>query len=223
MKRTSPTYAVGVCLIGMAAGLMPTPAAAAGNAAVTTATVHAFPEGAVKTGASSTLVRNSNGATATFLSPNLTVGDVYTLWWVIFNHPENCSNGVCNLDDVVPFPGNVAAGVSLIYGAGHLIPTSGRGNFAAHLGVGDTRGAMFGPGLTDPLNAEIHVVLRTHGPVIPEMLDQQLSTFAGGCEVNTCANEISAEHRPSTDSTSTSLASIKSLLDRVAQRQGIRP
>lgn len=196
---------------------------AAGNAAVTTAAAHLFPDGPTKEGASSTLVRNNAGVTATILSPNLTVGDVYTVWWVIFNQPAKCSGGVCNLDDVVPFPGNAAAGVSLAYGTGQVIPSSGRGNFAAHLAVGDTTGAMFGPGLVDPLGAVIHVVLRTHGPVIPAMLDEQLSSFAGACSVNTCANEVIAEHNPLTDQNSVDLQTVKSLLERVAQRLGLRP
>lgn len=196
---------------------------AAGNAAVTATTAHAFPTGPAKEGSSSTLVRNNAGATVTFLSPGLKVGDVYTLWWVIFNEPAKCSGGVCNLDDVVPFPGNATAGVSLLYGGGHVIPTSGRGNFAADLASGDTSGAMFGPGLVDPLGAEIHVVLRTHGPVIPGSLDEQLSSFAGGCTANACANEISAEHKPLTDQNSVDLQTVKSLLERVAQRQGLRP
>lgn len=196
---------------------------AAGNAAVTTAAAHLFPDGPTKEGASSTLVRNDAGVTATFLSPDLKVGDVYTVWWVIFNRPANCSGGVCNLDDVVPFPGNTAAEVSLAYGTGQVIPTSGRGNFAAQLAVGDTAGAMFGPGLVDPLGAVIHVALRTHGPAIPGMLDEQLSSFAGGCSVNTCANEVIAEHNPLTDQNSVDLQAVRSLLERVAQRLGLRP
>jgi hypothetical protein len=220
--NTSRLAATAVLLI-LTAGFFPSHLSAAGNAAVTAATAHAFPAGPIKEGASTTLVRNNAGVTATFLSPDLKVGDVYTLWWVIVNQPANCSGGACNLDDVVPFPGNTAAGVSLLYGAGHVIPTSGRGNFAAHLAVGDTTGAMFGPGLVDPLGAEIHLVLRTHGPVIPGALDEQLSSFAGGCSVNTCANEISAEHKPLTDQNSVDLQAVKSLLERVAQRQGLRP
>jgi hypothetical protein len=215
--------AAAAALLMSTASFFPPDLSAAGNAAVTTTTAHLFPDGPTKEGASSTLVRNNAGATTTFLSPTLTVGDVYTLWWVVFNHPENCSGGICNLDDVLPFPGNTAAGVSLIYGAGHVIPTSGRGNFAAHLAVGDTTGAMFGPGLVNPLGAVIHVALRTHGPVIPAMLDEQLSSFAGGCSVNACANEIIAEHNPLTDQNSVDLEAVKSLLERLAQRQGLRP
>ncbi len=200
---------------------MPRPAAA--QAAVTTSSAHAFPDGPTKAGSSSTLVRNDAGVTATFLSPNMTVGDVYTFWWVIFNQPENCSGGVCGLDDVVPFPGNSVAGVSLVYGGGHIIANSGRASFGARLAAGDTDGAMFGPGLVDPVGAEIHIVLRTHGPVIPELLDAQLNTFGGACDVNTCANEISAEHQPLNDETAADVKAMRELLERVAVRQGIRP
>ncbi len=38
-------------------------------------------------------------------------------------------------------------------------------------------------GLTDPEGAEIHLVLRTHGPVIPELVNEQIHSFNRGCEV----------------------------------------
>lgn len=41
---------------------------------------------------------------------------------------------------------------------------------------------MFGRGLTNPTQAEIHAVVRTHGPVIPGMVDEQIHTFNGGCD-----------------------------------------
>ena len=211
--------AILLSMLGLTAGV----ASAAGNAAVTMSTVHAFPDGPVVPGGTSTLIRNNAGVTATFLTPDLTAGEVYTVWWVIFNQPENCTGGVCDLGDVTPFPGNTAAGVSLVYGGGQLIARSSRGDFGTHLAVGDASGAMFGPGLTNPLGAVIHIILRTHGPALPEMLDDQLTTFAGGCEINTCANEVTAIHEPNSDQNSKDIQAIRSLLERVAERQGIRP
>jgi len=30
-------------------------------------------------------------------------------------------------------------------------------------------------------SAEVHIVLRSHGPAIPGIIDEQISTFEGGC------------------------------------------
>jgi len=37
-------------------------------------------------------------------------------------------------------------------------------------------------GLTNPQGAEVHLVLRSHGPRIPGQVAEQRTTFAGGCE-----------------------------------------
>ena len=41
-------------------------------------------------GTSSTLHRDKNGLTANFKTKELITGNAYTLWWVIWNNPENC-------------------------------------------------------------------------------------------------------------------------------------
>ena len=38
-----------------------------------------------------------------------------------------------------------------------------------------------GPGLTNPLGADVHLVLRDHGPVQSGNFVDQLSTYGGGC------------------------------------------
>ena len=46
-------------------------------------------------------------------------------------------------------------------------------------------------GLTDAAAAEIHLVVRGHGPAAihdPEMLEAQTSTFMGGCETLGCVD-----------------------------------
>lgn len=176
--------------------------AAFGQTSTTTGAMHPFPEGEDIPGSSSTLVRTANGITGTAHTSGLQPGAAYTFWWIIFNHPENCSDGVCGVDDVVPFPGNADAGVSLVYGGGHIIGGNGKSNFAAHLSVGDTSAADFGPGLLDPWKAEVHIVLRSHGQPIPGMIDIQIGSFGGGCDVNTCSNDQSVAHAPAADATS---------------------
>ncbi|MFQ6027722.1 MAG: hypothetical protein ACE5Q6_09545, partial [Dehalococcoidia bacterium] len=41
------------------------------------------------------------------------------------------------------------------------------------------------PGLYDAEKAEVHLVVRDHGPVIPLMEQAQLSTFGGACNAET--------------------------------------
>ncbi len=138
-------------------------------------------------GASSQLVRTDAGVTATLQTHSLEPS-VYSFWWVVFNAPENCAAGtvgICGLADLM----NDLAVPSLLWGAGHVVGEDGVGNFAAHLRVREPRGqVVFGPGLRDPWGADIHVVARSHGPAIPGRVQEQMSTFGGGCDVNTCAN-----------------------------------
>jgi hypothetical protein len=46
---------------------------------------------------------------------------------------------------------------------GHVIGGSGTATFAAMVTVRDTSRALFGPGLTDPTGADIHLLVRDHG------------------------------------------------------------
>ncbi len=39
-------------------------------------------------------------------------------------------------------------------------------------------------GLQDARQAEIHLVLRSHGPKIPGQINAQISSFQGGCTTN---------------------------------------
>lgn len=150
-----------------------------------------FGGGPVIPGSSSLLVRNDSGATMTIHTSALAPG-AYTAWWAVFNNPGACV-GPCDLPDLL---GNPAVQPSLLFGSGHVIGTSGIGNFGSWLGKGDTSGARFGPGLLYPRTAEIHVVVRSHGPAIPELLSEQLHSFNGGCPPNACSNVQAGAHLP---------------------------
>ena len=145
-------------------------------------------------GGSSQLVRTNAGVTATLQTPSLEPGAVYSLWWVVFNAPENCGAGTvgtCGLGDLM----NDAAMPSLLWGAGHVVGGDGMGNFGAHLRVSHPPGEVrLGPGLLDARGAAIHLVVRNHGAPIPDRLSVQLSSFNGGCDVNICSNDQFAVH-----------------------------
>ena len=87
------------------------------------------------------------------------------------------TNG-CGADDL----GNDAVNASVFWATGAVVEEDGdlelEGEVTEGIFPGDYN---FGPGLVDAQKAEIHVVARTHGQVIPGLLEEQLSTFDGGC------------------------------------------
>lgn len=95
--------------------------------------------------------------------------DALTLWWVIFNKSENCSDSKCSVDDVflvdetetilkdaegAPQPneiGRAAAEISQLTATGTLVDQDGSAKFLARLSIGDINEAQFGPGLLNPI------------------------------------------------------------------------
>ena len=137
---------------------------------------------------SSKLVRNQNGVTVTVNTSDLEPGSAQTVWWIVFNNPEECVDG-CNGADL----SNPDVNGDVIYAAGNVVGGNGTSNFAAHLNEGDNDGSIFegafgfpGSGLIDAETAEIHLVVRSHGQAIPGMIDEQIHTFNGGCPPNDC-------------------------------------
>jgi hypothetical protein len=136
----------------------------------------------------SILHRKKDRITVNFKTTDLTPGYTYTLWWVIWNNPQECAvPGACIDTDF----GNAAAvGVDVLYATGLLANNSGIGNFSASLNVDDdseSMNAIFGLPLAGGLqsgntnSAEVHLVIRSHGPAIPGMVDDQIGGFFGGC------------------------------------------
>jgi hypothetical protein len=145
----------------------------------------------------SKLVRTSNGLSASFHTNELEPRNAVTLWFVVFNYPQLCSDGRCGPDDMGL--GKPAQG-DFLYGGGHVVGGSGAGNFGGHLKVGDTsrsglaerlvqRGvcqdleACPTPGLINPEGALVILALHDHGPALTgQALVEQISTFLGDCQ-----------------------------------------
>ncbi len=144
-----------------------------------TTAVRSFSDGSVVPGSSASLVRTDAGVSATLATSGLPAGDVVTVWWVVFNHPENCSGPSaghpfqCGRSDL----GNPAVGASVLFAAGRIIGDGGDAYYGAHLSVGDISGALFGPGLLLPRSAHVHLVLHDHGPADPRIVSQELRSF----------------------------------------------
>ena len=149
----------------------------------------------VITGAGSELVRAKGGVYMDLHTQGLTPGIVATAWWVFFNNPAACATDPCSGDD---FP-NPAVEASVLYAAGRVVGPDGALDIGAFRAAGDTTGANFGPGLLDPKRAQIHLVVRSHGPALlgdPAALAAQLTTFNGGCPPNACGNVQASVHEP---------------------------
>ena len=164
-----------------------------------TNTVHWFSDASEVDGADATLVRMEHGLSMVLNTVELTPGNAVTVWWVVFNAPEECSDGVCGEDDIfnldedgelilnedgsppMNMDGIGAAQISAMRADGHVIDEGGAALFQGHLPVGDASEAAFGPGLLDAMAAEIHLVVRDHGPAIPGEVDAMINSLNGGC------------------------------------------
>jgi hypothetical protein len=219
--KTIKTRAVAI-LVGVAAvvGIGVT-ATATSSAAPTRSTtpVFGFADPQTPVGTSS-LKRTSDGVDMTFRTDDLAARETVTIWWVVFNRPDECS-GPCGDDDI--FVGGDPAGelneaqidaadIAVAYATGKVASQSGRATFTAHLDVQEppgTREVVVGDEvvLKDAASAEVHLVARSHGPVVREIVDEQIGSFAGGCEVSVfppdapseigeCGDIQFAVHRP---------------------------
>ena len=135
----------------------------------------------------STLYRQVSGIFVDFEASGLEPNYAYTLWLVVWNNPENCAiPGECAEED---FTIADQVEVEALFGTGGISNTDGTATFTVVLEVGDDSGSInesifglpaFG-GLQNAMTAEIHPILRSHGPVIPGEIANQISSFEGGC------------------------------------------
>lgn len=137
------------------------------------------------------VVRTKNGVTASLamptpppgsyaypggnaFQPTVLVGhpEVFTGWIFIFNSPADCSDGVCDMNDLGATP---ARGGAYNF-AGHVVGGSTL-NLAGHISVGSQ--TFVGAPLDNPLGAEIHLAVAPHGTVQPDLLPTQITTPIG--------------------------------------------
>lgn len=145
--------------------------------------------------AASWLVRNDGGIAVIIRTSGLDKA-TYTVWWLVFNHPEFCLSGPCSSADLPANGGDQRVEASVLFATSDYVTRNGKARFAAGLSVGDTSKALFGPGLLEPAAAEIQVQVRSHGPIDPETVDLQLSTASGGCPPGGCKDQQRSIHQP---------------------------
>jgi hypothetical protein len=162
---------------------------------ITIQPVTVFGNQSVVPGTGSVLTRTKDGVYMSLHSFGLEPGTAVTAWWVFFNNPEKCATTPCTPADL----SNPEVQGSLVNATGRIVGTDGSAEFGAYRAAGDTTNTHTGSGLLNAFKAEIHVVVRTHGPAMTgdsETLKQQLSLFNGGCPPNTCVNVQASAHRP---------------------------
>lgn len=131
--------------------------------------------GAPVPGANASLVRGSNGIT-TNVHTFVTAPGAYTLWWVVFNHPQNCQTYLCTFDEP-----------DFVIGAtGHPVNGAEISNLSARLNVGGPYNNEIlyegpDPGLTNPDGALITLVIRYHGTDLESGGSKQFRRFLAGC------------------------------------------
>jgi hypothetical protein len=133
------------------------------------------------TAGAATLYRSKNALEMRVASGDLAMDHSYTVWWVIFNNPAACVGG-CGADDLP----NPAVGAAVFYAAGFVTGMGTSGNVSATIdagrlpeGIDIETGTGLEPG--NGFRAEVHIVIRTHGPTIAGIVDQQIGSFNGGC------------------------------------------
>jgi hypothetical protein len=160
----------------------------------------------------STLKRYDDRVDFSIHTTDLEPGHAYTVWLVIFNNPDACSDER-GQDDFPPgVPGaqtgddepDPAVAASSLWAAGTLVGADGTASFFGRAEVGNPPGMVsFGPGLEDPMGAEIHMVVRSHGRALIGEVAEQISTSQGLCTVtkpdpssNLCLDVQAATHIP---------------------------
>jgi len=208
-----------------AAFILALPAVAVAGGPQTT-TVHHFSDGSEVAGATAQLVRTGTGISAN-IRTFAPAGDAVTIWVVAFNAYDQCWDASdwadppegadgCGEDDVFGhnglgangedcseetgvFPCNGAAVIG-INGplAGNVVGGSGVANFGGHLAVGDTSKTFAGAPVLNTESGEFHLIVRTHGPMIPAEMPAQIHTIDGACPDlgPPCADIQFAEFKP---------------------------
>lgn len=149
------------------------------------AQVEEFPVagGEVVDGAS-ILIRKEEGVAYTFSTRGLRRAAPYTNWWVTFNNPEACKTPcVCSDVDFA----NPDVDIGVFWATGRVTNGFGQADFSAQIDYGALPGGEdqvpFAPDFASAIEpgAEIHVIVRAHGPRLSNVLEAQLTQFNGGC------------------------------------------
>jgi hypothetical protein len=178
--------AIFTCTILLTVISLPANAGGWGQTTFQSANFHDFDTGLVAQPSAGTLTRTKHSVRANLALSGLDLGAAYTVWWVIWNNPKQCASNPCGMGDL-GVPGNVA-----IYATGFVTGESGAMSVVAELSAGKLPSGMYvHPGIPGVLQwgrgqrAEIHMLVESHGSILPGSVDIQISEDLGACNI-TC-------------------------------------
>ena len=130
-------------------------------------------------GSSVLLHRSAAGAAMTLKTSELKPGHAVTVWFVAIQSPENCKSNPCSPMEAMGMeekmnPVATNAGGAVVSNDGHI-------RVQGFLPVGEVAGNFYETQFTAPETSEYHIVVHDHGPLIPELAADQISSFRGGC------------------------------------------
>jgi hypothetical protein len=98
---------------------------------------------------------------------------------VAINRPDQCLAASCTTADILFRTETVEAEV--VYLTGHVVGNDGTAGFGGSIRAGSVPNGWFGNGFNNPRGAHIHLILMDHGPAIPGLISNQISTLRGAC------------------------------------------
>ncbi len=129
-------------------------------------------------GTTALLVTSPEGASMHLSTKDLTPGNAVTIWFVALQNPHLCEKNPCTPFEAMGMPEMETVAVN---GGGTVVPADGRIEVSAHLPTGTVPTNLFETDFVSPETAEYHLVIHDHGPLIPELAADMLSSFRGGC------------------------------------------
>ncbi|MEL6550274.1 MAG: hypothetical protein AAFQ54_08495 [Pseudomonadota bacterium] len=129
-------------------------------------------------GSRALLVTGPGGASMHLTSRGLTPGNAVTIWFVALQNPHLCQKNPCTPFEAM---GMAEMETVAVNGGGTVVAADGTVEVSAHLPAGDVPTNLFDTDLVTPESAEYHLVIHDHGPLIPELAADMLSSFRGGC------------------------------------------
>lgn len=125
------------------------------------------------------LHRSAAGAAMTLEASELNPGHAVTVWFVAIQSPENCKSNPCTPMEAMGME-EMMNPIATNAG-GTVVNAEGQIRIQGFLPVGEVTGNFYETVFTAPETSEYHIVVHDHGPLIPELAADQLSSFRGGC------------------------------------------
>ncbi len=127
-----------------------------------------------------------NGALITISTEGLDPGYAYTTWVVFFNDGPNCIDPESDPVSTQCGPGDLgASNGGVVFLDGNVADDGGMATFSGTIAVGDIAeiGPTAGEVAYEPVSPDFHIVVRSHGPLVPSEMPGQIDSVNGGCEV----------------------------------------